>query len=309
MKIGKIESVKIREVWNNEPKDFTPWLAKNLDVLTDTLGFNLTYLNKEDAVGPYRVDIVAEHDDSSIAIIENQYGKTNHPHLGQLLTYLANREAKHAIWICEEPSSEHIKTINWINEYSPADTFFYLIKLQIYKIGESLPAPQFTLVAGPSPESKSFGENRKEDILRQETRRKFWDKLLIKSRLKTDLFQGNNGTKNNFIGSVIGPGLTLTHVINSNDSRIELNIYFNDKEKNKRVFDAIFSHKTEIENIFGSELDWQRKEDTIVSKIVYSVSKDIGWKQVDKWDYIQDKMIENMIKFHKSLESFISEIE
>ena len=127
--------------------------------------------------------------------------------------------------------------------------------------------------------------------------------------MKTDLFQGNNGTKNNFIGSVIGPGLSLTHVINRNDSRTELNIYFNDKEKNKRVFDDIFSHKTEIESIFGSELDWQRKEDTIVSKIVYSVSKDIGWKQVDKWDYIQDKMIENMIKFHKSLESFISEIE
>jgi len=54
------------------------------------------------------VDLLAEGPNGDYVIIENQFGKSDHDHLGKLLTYLANLEAKTAVWICEDPQPEHV---------------------------------------------------------------------------------------------------------------------------------------------------------------------------------------------------------
>ena len=62
MALGKIERVNLREVWNNEATDFTPWLAQqeNLDALSEVLGMDLETVAIEQFVGPFRADLLCK---------------------------------------------------------------------------------------------------------------------------------------------------------------------------------------------------------------------------------------------------------
>jgi hypothetical protein len=83
--------------------------------------------------------------------IENQLERSNHDHLGKLLTYLAAYEASTAIWIVAEPRAEHVKAVAWLNDSSQANV--YLLKVEAVRIGDSTPAPLLTKLVGPSPEA------------------------------------------------------------------------------------------------------------------------------------------------------------
>src|SRR4051812_41481425 len=125
--IGKIRRVPLREVWLHEALDFTTWLEQNVDVLNDVLDISLENVEREHAAGSFSVDLVAEDEAGNPVVIENQLEKSNHDHLGKLITYLAAMEAKAAIWIVSEPRPEHTRAIGWLNE-SSAD--FYLLKVE-----------------------------------------------------------------------------------------------------------------------------------------------------------------------------------
>jgi len=141
MEISRLESVDVRTIWKKEERDFTPWLADNIDLLSEKLNIELSFMEKEKPTGTFETDILAEDSESNLVIIENQFGKSDHDHLGKTLTYLANIEAKTAIWICEDPRPEHIKVIDWLNELP--DLSFYLVKIEAYKISNSPPSATF----------------------------------------------------------------------------------------------------------------------------------------------------------------------
>ena len=92
MKIGRVQRVPVRELWEREDTGFTVWLEQNVDVLGEALGLELSVLAREQAVGPFRADLVAEDDEGRLVIIENQLEPTNHDHLGKVVTYFANLE-------------------------------------------------------------------------------------------------------------------------------------------------------------------------------------------------------------------------
>ena len=60
--LGKLTAVDLREYWNNEATDFTPWLARpeNVALLGEAVGFELEVEHTEVAIGPYSADIVAK---------------------------------------------------------------------------------------------------------------------------------------------------------------------------------------------------------------------------------------------------------
>ncbi len=123
--IEKISRIPLREVWKHEALDFTKWLEENIDVLNGALGLELVNVEREQSAGAFSVDLVAEENDR-IAIIENQLERSDHDHMGKVITYLTMMDAKIAIWIVAEPRAEHVKAISWLNESSSAS--FYLVK-------------------------------------------------------------------------------------------------------------------------------------------------------------------------------------
>lgn len=307
MKIGKLEKVPLREIWRNEPRDFTCWLEENLEILNDSLDLSLRVVEREGSAGTFAVDLLAEDSEGNKAIIECQLEKTDHDHLGKVLAYLTNFEAKTAIWICSDPRPEHVKTITWLNEVTPADVSFYLVKVEGVRIGESSPAPLFSVICAPSEETKEIGKEREEFAERHRKRLEFWRQLLAKSKERTKLHANISPSKENWIGAGAGKsGLSYQCVIGKDWGEVELYI---DKGKgaaeiNEQIYNALHAKKAEIESEFGENLIWDRREGVRMRRIAW-ICKETGLKDEDKWDYLQDKMIDAMIRLEKALKNHI----
>lgn len=170
--IGKIKRVPLRDVWKHEALDFTRWLQENIDILNEVIDLNLSNPEREQSAGSFNIDIVAEDESGTPVIIENQLEKSDHDHLGKLVTYLVAMGARAAIWIVSNPRPEHIAAITWLNESSSAN--FYLLKVEAIQIGDSLPAPLLTEIVGPSEEGKEVGRAKQEIAERYIIRERFW---------------------------------------------------------------------------------------------------------------------------------------
>ena len=155
---GRLERVKLRNIWETEAQHFTPWLAseENLSVLADTLCMELELESQETNVGPFRADILCKNaDGGSWVLIENQLERTDHLHLGQLLTYAAGLHAVTICWIAESFTEEHRATLDWLNEITAGRFQFFGLEIEVWKIGNSLPAPKFNVVSKPNDWSRS----------------------------------------------------------------------------------------------------------------------------------------------------------
>ena len=98
--IGKIKRVHLREVWKHEAKDFTTWLQDNIEILNDVLDISLSSAEREQSAGAFSIDLVAEEDGGNLVVIENQLEKSNHDHLGKIITYLTSIGAKNRYMDC-----------------------------------------------------------------------------------------------------------------------------------------------------------------------------------------------------------------
>lgn len=151
--LGTLESVDLKAVCTDEAGEFTPWLAKpeNLARLSKELDMELEFEGVEVPVGPYRADIVATDNMSNErVIIENQLDKTDHDHLGKIITYASGLSAKVIIWIAREFTEEHRKALDFINENANPKVRCYGLEIALFRIGKSAPAPSFKIVSYPN---------------------------------------------------------------------------------------------------------------------------------------------------------------
>jgi len=49
--LGRLEAVNLRKLWEHEERDFTPWLAQNIDQLSELLGIRIVVEQIEKSVG------------------------------------------------------------------------------------------------------------------------------------------------------------------------------------------------------------------------------------------------------------------
>jgi hypothetical protein len=177
--IGKLERVSLRQVWEHGAYDFTQWLRENIAELNRTVGLTLVNVDREQAAGSFSIDLVAKDEGGGTVIIENQLEKSNHDHLGKLITYLAAVEAKAAIWLVSDPRPEHVAAIAWLNASSSAT--FYIVKVEAVRIGASPAAPLFTLIVGPSEGAKEVEQTKREIAERYGIRKRWWTQLVERS--------------------------------------------------------------------------------------------------------------------------------
>ncbi len=308
MSIGKLESVPLRELWKYEERDFSAWLEDNIETLSGVVDASLSAVERGKTAGSFQVDLVAEDGDGNLVIIENQLEKTDHDHLGKVLTYLTNLEAKTAIWITSKPRPEHIRAVAWLNESTPADIAFYLISLAAYRIGDSEPAPLFTIIVAPSQEAKEIGREKEKLAERHILRRKFWQQLLDRAKEKgVALHSRISPSKGNWISAGAGKsGLSFFYgVWLEEKTAVELYIDTGDKDQNERIFDDLHSKREKIEADFGGTFLWDRLDDKRASRVRVFIRKG-GLKDGEaNWPSIQDAMIDSMERFSKALKPHI----
>ena len=306
--IGKLQRVPLREVWKHEAYNFTRWLQDNLEVLNDVLGISLSNAEREQSAGDFSVDLVAEDHSGNTVIIENQLEKSNHDHLGKLITYLVAFEAKTAIWIVADPRPEHVSAVAWLNESYAAS--FYLVKLEAIKIDESPAAPLLTLIVGPSEETREAGKTKQEIASRYNDRQRFWTDLLEQAKTKTRLFSNISPCQWGEIWTTAGGrGLQYKFSARQHDAGVELYIDRTESEEiNKRILASLAQHKDEIENIFGEALEWDSKEGRRSCRIWKQISGG-GYRDDERWPEIHNQMIDVMIRLDKALKPHIAQIK
>ncbi len=261
MLIGKRERVEdIRQVWSREG-DFSDWLVTEdgITLLAEELGIEIENLTRESRPGDYPCDIAGNllGDDDHIVVIENQYGKTNHDHLGKLLTYAAVHKAMTGIWISESISDDHRQVIDWLNENTPTNVNLYLVGLKLYRIGDSAVAPQLDIVCRPNiavKESKSGLS--KADQERHAWRRGMWHSIHEVIRLTSPPFRLQRPSDDHWSSISIGrSGFHLAMLLTPRNGSIgiELSITVSWKDS---ALQGLEVHRQAIESEICSQLQW-----------------------------------------------------
>lgn len=274
--IGRISEVPIRDVWAHEARDFTNWLATDgIEHLTDQLGLQLADAATEQPEGDLFADIVATDSEGRTVVIENQLERTDHGHLGQVVTYLAIEGAQAAIWISPEPRAEHVRSVEWLNEQT--DTDVWLVRVSAIRIGDSQPAPQFTVVAGPeiSKQIRKVKQAGSGDRTRKEAS-EFWEKWLpvAQGRIK-GITLPKRGPSSVFFSRRLLPGLPLNfHAwVTPTEAYAEIRIQDESDEASDAMFNAFLERKSEIEQAYGGPLVWDRLEGNRGAKIGYGADR------------------------------------
>lgn len=308
MNIEKISRIGLREAFPHEAHNFTRWLQENLDVINGVIDITLVSAEREYAAGDFSVDLMAEDKEGNKVIIENQLERSNHDHLGKLLTYLVALQASSAIWIVSDPRPEHVSAITWLNESSSVS--FYLLKLEAIRVGNSAPAPLLTLIVGPTEETKTIGRTKQEFNKRHEIRRQFWTKLLNYAKSQTQLHASISPGDWHWVSTSSGRrGLNYNYVVWEEQTGVELYIDRGKdaKVENKAIFDQLAAKKTAIESAFGGPIEWERLDAKQACRIRASLDCG-GWKTPEKWDAGISQTVDAMIRLEKALRPYIKQL-
>lgn len=150
VEIQRMIEVPLREVWHDESRVFTPWLAENVEYLSEALGMDLELIGTEMPVGPFFADIVlVDLGSERRVVVENFLGATDHDHLGKLITYAAGLEGSYAVLVARLFRPEHRSALTWLNENTASDAGFFGLEVHAVRIGDSAPAVRFDVVVEP----------------------------------------------------------------------------------------------------------------------------------------------------------------
>ncbi len=299
--LGRLKKVDPREVWSNEADDFTPWLAEdtNLRLLAETIGLELDFEALEKDVGPFRADILCK--DAATGdwvLIENQLERTDHTHLGQLLTYAAGLDAVTVVWIANPFTEEHRAALDWLNSITGSEINFFGLEIESWQIGESLVAPKFNIISKPNDWSRTVSEAavRGELTENQETQLRFWAAFKeFVSRRETTIRTTKPHPQNWMNMSIGRSGFNISAVASFWNSDTES--YETDEvraefvithEDIKEYFKSLESQRDLIEKEIGYPLVWHSTEEArmcriYVRKSIDDLKEDSAWNQYHEW--------------------------
>ena len=269
--LGTIKTVPMQEVWRREATDFTPWLARNLSYLSDKLGMELSPESTEVRIGDFSADIVARDlSTGRFVIIENQYGQSDHKHLGQIITYAAGRGASSVVWVAENIRPDHRVAIDLLNRGMKSVLRFYAVEASVIQIDNSRPAFTLDVICEPDEEEiQTPSPNGGESSERSQKYLTFFQGLIddLSGRQFTRARKAqpqNWYTFSSENSSVFTYGCSFAQ-----HRRVRTEIYIDsgDANKNKRLFDLLFVQREALESAMGSELAWERLDDRRASRI------------------------------------------
>lgn len=294
--LGRLEKMDLRNVWVSESSHFTPWLAQpeNLSILADTVGLDLELEGQERNVGPFRADILCKDvETEQWVLIENQLERTDHTHLGQLLTYAAGLQAVTIVWIAARFTEEHRATLDWLNEITDERFRFFGLEVELWRIGDSAPAPKFNVVSKPNDWSRDVGQAAKriETEALTDTRQKqlaFWTMFRQHLDRASSEVRGQKASPQHWMNFKIGrSGFVLAATINSTERRIGVELHLNGPNA-KTDFRQLAAQKEAIERETGFDLVWMELPDRKASRIArfqegMDPLREADWQRMANW--------------------------
>ncbi len=305
--LGRLERVELRNVWETEAQDFTPWLAReeNLAILADTLGMDLELEALERNVGPFRADILCKDAaDSSWVLVENQLERTDHTHLGQLLTYASGLHAVTVVWIAARFTEEHRAALDWLNEITDETFRFFGLEVELWKIGESPAAPKFNLVSKPNEWSRAVSQSARgiDDGELSDTKslqRRYWQGLADAILRCDGPVRPTKPQPQSWYQCSVGRSeFYIAAVMQLKEKWIWVELFINGKNA-KKYFDLLAMQEQEVESEIGAQLDWNRLPGRKGARITVkrpnvNPANEHDWSEQHRW------LAETMAKLHRA---------
>jgi hypothetical protein len=297
---GELKRLDLRTIWNNEAINFTPWLAENIDILGKEIGMDLQLVDQEAPVGGFALDILATDSGTGrTVIIENQFGKTDHDHLGKVITYASGYNAYAVIWVAETIREEHRQALDWLNQRTDENSLFFGIVVELIQIDESQPAYSFRLVVFPNEwQKKSRLRSSKAPSKKVEAYREFFQLLIDTLREEHQFTGARIAQLQNWYSFASGfSGISYgANFPQGGKARVEIYFDQGDTQSNEQLFEHLYAMRSEIEKQFGSPLDWERLDDRKASRIAIYRQGSIEESQ-SNLEIIREWMIKNLLKF------------
>ena len=300
--LGSLQRVDLRDFWEDEAREFTPWLAeeRNLRLLGEAIGIELEFEAAESRVGAFKADIVAkEVGTEDRVIIENQLERTNHDHLGKLLTYASGVGAKVVVWVASEITDEHRRAIDWLNEITGEQFSFFALEIELWRIGNSEPAPKFNLVCQPNDWAKSLtgSESPSEPTETKLSQLEFWKGLVDHAKGKGTALSLRKPRPQNWYSLAVGRSrFHLSLTANTRLRRVGCELYIRHRQS-KKAFALLQGQRTAIEAELGV-LEWQelphRRDCRIVQYRPGDIEDRTQWPELHAW------LLERAESFYKA---------
>ena len=297
---GAIKKVDVKSVWKNEQYNFTPWLAEedNMVQLASALGLELEVEGVEVAVGPYSADVLAKDVGTGrYVVVENQFGKTNHDHLGKLITYGAFLGVSAVIWLAEHFTEEHQKALDWLNEYTTEDLEFYGVALELWQIDGSRPAVRFNVVSRPNTIVKQATNAKKTGPISDSKRLQleFW--TLFRERLLAKKVVASAQTPRPQYWYDVPLGRSyfgLSNIASIIQNRIGVRLYMRSKVADAAL-EQLLPQRADIEKQIGEALEWNPNPEKRDKKI--ALNKQVDLNNRAQWPEYCDWLVERVARF------------
>lgn len=307
--LGRLEKVDLRTAWIGESTHFTPWLAQpeNLKLLGDTVGIELEFEAQEKEVGPFRADILCKDTlDGSWVLIENQLERTDHTHLGQLLTYASGLETVTIIWIAQHFAEEHRATLDWLNEITNERFAFFGLEIELWRIGTSPVAPKFNMVSKPNDWSKSVRSSAAKATELSDVKRKqleFWTGFKDYMEEHSSIRCHKPAPQHWMNHSIGRSGFGLTSIASTwssetqtNNPELRVEFYVSMAEARK-YFEILETQKVDIETEIGQPLTWSTTPGKQTCRAY--VRRSTNFLDHSQWPEQHEWLRENLEKFHR----------
>ena len=295
--LGRLERVDLRTIWTIEATEFTPWLARieNLKVLGETLGIDLELEAQEKAVGPFRADILCKDIGTDAwVLVENQLERTDHIHLGQLLTYAAGLQAVTIVWLAARFTDEHRATLDWLNKITDESFRFFGLEIELWRIGDSPAAPKFNVVSKPNDWSRSVAQAARaiDDAELSETRikqREYWTAFHLVLDAVNGPISGNRKPQpQSWMAYGIGrSSFNLGAAMNRLKNHVRAELYIAG-DNAKAFLGLLLQQREAIEQELDYPLEWEElpaRRDCRISSYLNSVNPEdeSDWLRQHEW--------------------------
>ncbi len=302
IKLGKLENVDLREIWRTEASDFTPWLAReeNIELLGEAIGIELEVEGTEKDVGPFRADILCKNTiDGNWVLVENQLEKTDHIHLGQLLTYAAGLNAVTIAWIADRFTDEHRAALDWLNEITDDRFNFFGIEIELWRIEGSAVAPHFKIVSKPNDWRKSVSRgaaNVSSDNLTEAKilQLEYWTAFSDFVSKNSKILKAQKPRPQHWSTFAIGrSGFHMSAIVNTRDKILSVTLTVCG-DNSKAHFNLLQEDKLSVEEEVGVELEW--RENPKQNRIIITTAMDP--KDKSRWAEQHTWLLKNLELFH-----------
>ncbi len=308
MKLGELKPVPVRQFWTNEARDFTPWLAQNIQSLNGALGLELEIESVEVACGPFSADILAKDAGTDqYVVIENQLEKTDHDHLGKAITYASVLNASAVVWVATTFTEEHKKALDWLNDHTTEEISFYGVQVELWQIDDSAPAVRFNVVSSPNEAVRQAAKTKANEEMTdaRRTQLQFWTVFSQRLLATKQVMSVQTPRAQYWYNVSLGKSnIELSNTCNTDTNTVAVRVYIGNKIADT-MLPYLESRKAEIEAQIGAALEWNPNPGNR-DKII-TLSHNTDFSNPAQVSAAQDWLVAQTLKFRSAFAKAVKE--